>query len=162
MKQVNYMQPGAGIQGYATVPATSDAKEYLQLILRHKIGILLTLLLGIGIAALYLISTTPVYQSQALIEVDDTNPLDETNFVDWTRPDIKEEANILRSRKVLQPVVDLYDLRTEAHAKKFKVLGDLTERFPALGTWISGLDFAKSYAWHGEKLGILWRVTGEP
>jgi len=154
MKQVNYMHPSAGVQGYATVPATSDAKEYLQLILRHKIGILLTLLLGVGLAALYLISTTPIYQSQALIEVDDTSVIDEQTLVDWTRPDIKEEANILRSRKVLQPVVDLYELRNEAHPKKIKVLGDLTERVPALGNWISGLEIAKSYAWHGEEIKI--------
>ena len=154
MKQVNYMQQGAGIQGYATVPATSDAKEYLQLILRHKFGIVLTLLLGVGLAALYLISTTPVYQAAALIEVDDTSPLDDNTVIDWTRPTIKEEANILRSRKVLQPVVDLYELRTEAHPKKFKVLGDVTERVPALANWISGLEFATSYAWNGEEVEI--------
>lgn len=155
MKQVNYMQqPGPGPQGYATVPATSDAKEYLALILRHKFGILLTLLLGVAIATLYLISTTPVYQSEALIEVDDTNPLDDNTVVDWTRPTIKEEANILRSRRVLQPVVELYQLRNETHAKKFKVLGDVTQRIPALGNWLSKLDFAKSYAWHGEEAEI--------
>ncbi len=154
MKQVNYMQPGAGLQGYATVPATSDAKEYLRLILRHKLGILLTLLLGVGLATLYLISTTPVYQSEALIEVDSKNPLDDSTVVDWTAPTIKEETNILRSRRVLQPVVDLYQLRNETQAKKVKVLGDVTERVPALGSWISGLDFAKSYAWHGESLEI--------
>ncbi len=152
MKQVNYMHPGAGLQGYATVPATSDAKEYLRLILRHKFGILLTLLLGVGLATLYLISTTPIYQSEALIEVNDKNPLDDNNVVDWTRPSIKEEANILRSRKVLQPVVDLYQLRNEAHAKKFKVLGDVTERVPALASWISRLEFARSYAWNGEEV----------
>ncbi len=154
MKQVNYMQPGPGLQGYATVPATSDAKEYLALILRHKFGILLTLLLGVAIATLYLISTTPVYQAEALIEVDDTNPLDDNTVVDWTRPTIKEEANILRSRKVLQPVVDLYQLRNETRAKKLKVVGDVTERVPALGDWLSKLDFAKSFAWHGESIEI--------
>jgi len=154
MKQVNYMHPGAGLQGYATVPATSDAKEYLRLILRHKFGILLTLLLGVGLATLYLISTTPVFQSEAVIEVDDNSPLDDTTVVDWTRPSIKEEYNILRSRRVLQPVVDLYELRDETAAKKFAVLGNVTEYIPALGSWISGLDFAKSYAWDGEEIEI--------
>ena len=154
MKQVNYMHPGAGLQGYATVPATSDAKEYLRLILRHKFGILLTLLLGIGLATLYLISTTPVYQSEAVIEVDDSNPLGDNTVVDWTRPSIKEEYNILRSRRVLQPVVDLYELRNETAANKFAVLGNVTERVPALGGWISGLEFAKSYAWDGEEVEI--------
>jgi len=154
MKQVNYMHPGAAMQGYATVPATSDAKEYLQLILRHKLGIVLTFLLGVGLAVLYLISTTPVYEAEALVEVDESNPLDDNTTVDWTRPTIKEESNILRSRKVLQPVVDLYELRNVAAANVVPVLGDVTERIPALGNWISGLELAKKYAWHGEELGI--------
>jgi len=154
MKQVNYMHPGAGLQGYATVPATSDAKEYLRLILRHKFGILLTLLLGIALATLYLISTTPIYEAQALIEVDNSAPLDDSTTVDWNAPTINEETNILRSRRVLQPVVDLYDLRNESAAKTFPVLGDVTERLPALGNWIGGLEFAKTYAWHGEEMEI--------
>lgn len=149
MKTVNYMPPGGPMQGYATVPATSDAKEYLRLLLRHKFGLLLTLLLGIGLATLYLISKAPTYEAATLLEVSDTGKLANDGQPELWRPqkDLKEEANILRSRKVLNPIVEQYNLRTSVEAKKIPVLGDVTERMPALATWISSLGFAKSYAW---------------
>ena len=150
MKTVNYIQPGAALHGYATVPATSDAKEYLRLLMRHKFGLLLTFLLGLGLAMLYLISTPPTFEAAALVEVrDEGNILDRDNDtqINWNAPTIKEEANILQSRKVLQPVVDLYDLRTNIEANTVPVLGDLTARLPSLASWISGLEFTQAFAW---------------
>ncbi len=156
MKTVNYMQPGAPLQGYATVPATSDAKEYLRLLLQHKLGLLITLLLGIGLATLYLISTAPTYEASTLLEVSDTgNVADADDTPAWVPPqDLKEESNILRSRKVLKPVVDLHGLRTSITPKKLPIIGDVALRVPALGAWASGLDFAKSYQWQPSTLEI--------
>ena len=57
----------AALRGYSTVPATSDAKEYLRLLLRHKLGLFMMLLLGLLLATLYLISATPVYEAKALL-----------------------------------------------------------------------------------------------
>ena len=71
------------MQGYATVPATSDAKEYLRLLLRHKFGLLLTLLLGIGLATLYLISKAPTYEAATLVEVSDQNTLAQFQWRHW-------------------------------------------------------------------------------
>ncbi len=145
--------PGYGnmpMQGYATVPATSDAKAYLKLLLSHKLGLVLTLLLGLGLAWLYLISTKPVYETSALVEVVERGNLfddDGGSATDWNAPTIKEEANRLRSRRVLQPVVDNYDLRTSVSARRVPVLSDLAARIPFIGNTISGLDAARPYAW---------------
>lgn len=155
MKTVNYMPPGSPMQGFATVPATSDAKEYLRLLLRHKFGLLLTLLLGIGLATLYLISTAPTFEASTLLEVRDSGSLaQEEGGVYKEKQDLKEEANILRSRKVLNPIVDQYNLRDEINPHTIPVLGDVTERVPALAKWISSLEFAKSYAWSEVELEI--------
>ena len=158
MKTVNYMQPGAALQGYATVPATSDAKEYLRLLLRHKIGLLLTFLLGLGLAMLYLISTLPEYEANALISVDNSrkNRGEESEtLMNWNPASIlKEESSILSSRRVLQPVVEQHSLRTQVEAKKVPVLGDLAQRLPLLGGWISNLSFAKGYAWQKSSVDI--------
>jgi len=155
MKTVNYMPPGGPMQGYATVPATSDAKEYLRLLLRHKFGLLLTLLLGIGLATLYLISTAPTYEASTLLEVRDSGSLaEEGGGVYKEKKDLKEESNILRSRKVLNPIVDQYKLRDVIKPQSIPVLGDVTKRIPALANWISGLEFAKAYAWGEVELEI--------
>ncbi|MEE9335541.1 MAG: AAA family ATPase [Granulosicoccaceae bacterium] len=158
MKTVNYMQPGAALQGYATVPATSDAKEYLRLLLRHKFGLLLTFLLGLGLAMLYLISTLPEYEANALISVDNTrkNRGEESEALpNWNQASVlKEESSILSSRRVLQPVVEQHNLRTQVDAKKIPVLGDLAQRLPLLGGWISNLSFVKGYAWQESAVDI--------
>lgn len=143
------------MQGYATVPATSDAKEYLRLLLRHKFGLLLTLLLGIGLAMLYLISTAPTYEASTLLEVRDSGKINEEDSgVYKEKKDLKEESNILRSRKVLNPIVDQYQLRDTIEAKSIPVLSDVTKRMPFLADWIAGLDFAKAYAWGNTNLEI--------
>ncbi|ASJ72546.1 AAA family ATPase [Granulosicoccus antarcticus] len=158
MKNFNYQQPGGPMQGYATVPATSDAKEYLRLLMRHKIGLLFTLLLGLFCAWLFLISTDKTYETSALIEVkEERNYFDDAGNVaqtDWNAPTIKEEANLLRSRKVLSPVVEAFDLRTSANPKTVPVLSALTTKIPVLGDLIGKLSFASSYAWNDVSISI--------
>lgn len=151
MKTLNYPQPGAPMQGYATVPATSDAKEYLRLLMRHKFGLLVTVLLGLALAWLYLISTDKIYEASALVEVKEVgNYVDSDDSVaqtDWNAPTIKEEANLLSSRRVLTPVVDAFGLRFSAEPKQIPVLGDLTQEVPVLADLISNVEFAKQFAW---------------
>ena len=137
------------MQGYATVPATSDAKEYLSLLLRHKFGLLLTLLLGLGLAWLYLISTEKTYETSALLEV-----IQQENYFndgvaqpDWNAPGIEEEAKLLKSRRVLSPVVDAFSLRTDAQPKRFPVLSAVTQRIPMLAQLLENFSYTQSFAW---------------
>ena len=156
MKTLNYPQPGMPMQGYATVPATSDAKEYLRLLLRHKFGLMVTLLLGLGLAWLYLISTERTFEAYALVEVDERGNLAENENsvqqIDWNAPTIREEANLITSRRVLTPVVDEFDLRLSAEPKRLPVLGDITQQVPLLAEFASGLGFASHYAWGDESI----------
>lgn len=157
MKTINpYMPNQPALRGYSTVPATSDAKEYLRLLLSHKLGLLMMLLLGILLATLYLISATPVYEAKALIEVQERGGVaaDPVTTTDWNRPPVTEEVNIMLSRPVLMPVVEQFNLVYDVQPKKMPVLGEVTERVPALGSWLSGQSFASSYAWNKEALEI--------
>ena len=159
MKSVNQLPTGATLQGYSTVPATSDAKEYLRLLLKHKLGLFTMLMLGILLAILYLISATPVYKAASLLEVKEAeNPtIGDSRAsapVDFNKPTVKEEANILRSQKVLAPVVELYNLRKEIEPKRIPVVADITQRVPALADWLRRFSFAQPYAWGDEQLEI--------
>ena len=142
--------PGAPAQGYATVPATSDAKEYLRLLLRHKFGLLVTLLLGLLLAWLYLISTDSVYETEALVEVNSGGNFvdsDQPQQFDFNAPTIKEEASYIKSRRVLAPVVERFDLRTVAEPRRAPVLGELAARIPGAAEWIAGFEIARPFAW---------------
>ncbi|MFK7889910.1 MAG: GNVR domain-containing protein [Granulosicoccus sp.] len=157
MKTLNYPQTGAPMHGYATVPATSDAKEYLRLLVRHKYGLLATLLLGLGLAWLYLISANKTFETSALVEVKEQEGYldsDTGSQTDWNAPTIKEEANLLRSRRVLTPVIDRFNLRLSAGPKRVPVLGNVTQRIPAAAEFLQGLSFAQSYAWADESIDL--------
>ena len=150
MKTLHPQYPGAPLQGYATVPATSDAKAYLKLLLRHKFGLVLTFLLGLGLAWLYLLSTDPVYETRALVEVNEAVNIvdsDQPKQYDFNAPTIKEQASYIKSRRVLGPVVERFGLRTVAEPERVPVLGDLAARFPVLGDWLGGLEIARGHAW---------------
>lgn len=146
------------MQGYATVPATSDAKEYLRLLLRHKFGLLITLLLGLGLAWLYLISTEKTYETAALLEVNKPknyfNSDGGANQTDWNAPTIKEEANLLSSRRVLSPVVDAFGLRTYAEPKRVPVIGAVSQRIPVVAEMIGSFSFAQKYAWSDASIDV--------
>ena len=156
MKTFPQQYPGP-MQGYATVPATSDAKEYLRLLLRHKFGLLVTFLLGLGLAWLYLISTDPVFETGALVEVNPGG-----NFVDsgqpqqydFNAPTIKEEASYIKSRRVLAPVVERFDLRTVASPNRVPVLGELVARVPGAAERIAEFEFARPFAWGPVKIEV--------
>jgi len=157
MKTLNQQYSGAPMQGFATVPATSDAKEYLRLLLRHKFGLLLMLLVGLGLAWLYLVSTPPVYETRALVEVKDVGNIldrDQPRQQDWNAPTIKEEANYLESRRVLAPVVDRFGLRIAADANRVPVLGAVTERFPVVGDWLAGIEALGRFAWGAAEIDV--------
>lgn len=156
MKTLNISQQNMPMAGYATVPATSDAKEYLRLLLRHKVGLLLTLLLGLLLAWLYLISTPETFEAAALVEVSEEGNLADNDSgsqqVDWNAPTIKEEANLISSRRVLTPVIDAFSLRLHANPKRLPILSDVTQRIPLLAEWITKASFTKSYAWTDESI----------
>ncbi len=158
MKTLNYPQAGAPMQGYATVPATSDAKEYLRLLMRHKFGLVLTLLLGLALAWLYLISTEKTYETTALVQVNQPENYFSSDGngtqTDFNAPTIKEEANILRSRKVLSPVVDEFALRTNAEANRFPIAGALTQKIPFLAGLAENVGFASKFAWSEAEIDV--------
>jgi len=103
-----------------------------------------------AIAASPQISTEPVYETAALVEVNEVaNFLEEQGSpqIDWNAPTIKEETNLLRSRRVLSPVVERFGLRVNVEANRVPVLSALTQRIAPLGNWISSFDMARTYAW---------------
>ena len=113
---------------------------------------MLTLLVGLFCAWLYLISTEKTYETSALLAVNEEDNYFDTdntnnNQTDWNAPTIKEEANLLSSRRVLSPVVDSFGLRINAEPNKLPILGDLTRKLPILGEFANSLDFLKKYSW---------------
>ncbi len=149
MKAIQYTAP---VGPQITAPATSDTRELVRILKRNKWGFVTALLLGLLLAWLYLLTTTNVYQADALLRVASTSSADD--IIDASNPSngnfvplIKEESELIRSREVLEPVVKSGRLQVVVEPLEMPVLSELSKRWPSLQFWLEAQPDAQAYAW---------------
>jgi tyrosine-protein kinase Etk/Wzc len=112
-----------------------DANAFLVTLYDHRWLIAGTTVLATVLAVGYAVLAAPVYQSDILIQVEDS-PNSPTNDALASmsqmfdiKPEASDEIDILQSRLVLAPTVDSANLTISAEPK----------RFPVFGRWLSSL-----------------------
>lgn len=148
-----------GQVGASGIPPSSDAGVYLQLIRRNATQLIVTALLALFLAGFWMLSVDPVYQTSALLRIED-----ETSFMDKllekesdpfsTAPLAKEESKVITSRAVLGAAVDQLGLTVETRPLRFPLLGKPVSKIPLLASWIRKLFPNNGYAWDGERLSV--------
>ena len=129
--------PALPAQGPANMPlASSDDEihlsEYFDILIDRKWLVMSVAAIVLGLGVAYAVFSTPVYQSNLLIQVEDSAPDakgflgDATSLFDVKTPAIGE-IQIIRSRMVLGPTVDNILLSTDAQPKFI----------PVVGTWLA-------------------------
>lgn len=120
------------------------------------IGIALAVL---ALAVLYAKLATPEYSSDALVQVELPNPNGSGNAQSNTANALlpsagalqtDSEIEIIKSRTVLQPVVDQFKLGISTTPRRFPLLGHLSQWFSRPGEPLPALLGLRSYAWGGE------------
>lgn len=137
-----------------------DLRRLVGLLVDHRWMILfITVLFALGGVA-YAFLAVPVYQGDALVQVErrsTLSPLTEYGdmFGKETEAMTSAEVEILKSRLVLGQVVDRQDLVTSISPRLFPVVGDYLYRRDVMPRpdFLAG----KPYAWRGEhlKVGLL-------
>ena len=135
-----------------------DLHEYLDTVIDNRWLILAVTLFIAAAAGLYAFTATPIYQADALIQVEQKkSPLGGLEGLDALmagEAPTEAEIEIIRSRSLLTKVVRELKLDINAWPHRFPLIGDVIARHyggegPA-GPWL-GLD---GYAWGGEKIRI--------
>ncbi|MBN3761939.1 polysaccharide biosynthesis tyrosine autokinase [Burkholderia sp. Ac-20365] len=115
------------------------------------------------LAVTYQLVATPVYSADVLVRVDPPEPnalglaLQTQEALPPPAPSPSAEMGVMRSRAVLDPVIDRYRFDVTVKPRRIPILGDIAEKFATPGepngAWL-GL---KSFAWGGEvvKVGYL-------
>lgn len=135
-----------------------DLREYLDLLLANKWLITGITALSVFLGGTYAFTATPVYQADALLQVEDqnANPLtamEDLGFMGGKSP-ADTEIQILRSRAVVGQAVERLHLTVSAEPKYFPFIGEpVARRYSGEGPaepWLGLI----SYAWGGERIRI--------
>ncbi|HEY1216841.1 MAG TPA: Wzz/FepE/Etk N-terminal domain-containing protein, partial [Bryobacteraceae bacterium] len=150
-----------------SLPATGStergqlsASAMLRLMRDHIWEIVLTTVVVFSLAAAYLLIASPIYSADVLIRVDPPEPnalglaLQNQENMPPPSPSPVTEMGVIRSRSVLEPVIQRFRFDVSVTPRKLPLLGDIAEKFATPGEpsrpWL-GL---KSYAWGGEQVKI--------
>jgi tyrosine-protein kinase Etk/Wzc len=139
------------------------AREMLNLMRDHIWEIVAATVAVFLLAVAYQLIATPVYSADVLVRVDPPEPnalglaLQTQEALPPPAPSPSTEMGVMRSRTVLDPVIDRYRFDVSVKPRRIPIIGDIADKFSTPGepngAWL-GL---KSFAWGGEvvKVGYL-------
>ena len=137
-----------------------DLRDVLATILAGKWVIVGATAAAMFLAIVYVTLATPVYQADALIQVEDDRPA-LSGLADLTgalpsESAIGAEIEIVRSRTVLGNVVDEVGLTAVVEPNRFPFIGEFFARRHPTSSGVAEplLPFTSSYGWGGESLDL--------
>jgi len=140
-----------------------SAREMLNLMRDHIWEIVAATVVVFLLAVAYQLIASPIYSADVLVRVDPPEPnalglaLQNQETLPPPSPSPSTEMGVMRSRSVLDPVIDRYRFDISVKPRTIPILGDIADKFATPGqpngAWL-GL---KSFAWGGEvvKFGYL-------
>jgi len=135
-------------------------KEMLNLMHDHLWEILNVIGIVVALAVVYLLVATPIYSADVLVRVDppEQNALgiaiQNQETLPPPAPAPSAEMAVMRSRSVLEPVIERYRFDVSVKPRTIPLLGDLAEKLATPGQPAAPWLGLKSFAWGGERLQI--------
>src|SRR5438876_9018306 len=130
--------------------------DYLRTIIEGRWIVAGTTALSLAFAAAYLFIATPMYESNALVQVDDSSKAAAgftglANVLGDKTP-AEGEIEMIRSRTLMEAVAEQLDLDLELRPRRFPLLGGaISRRYRGHGPAKPFLGLSR-YAWGGERL----------
>ncbi|MFP3644818.1 polysaccharide biosynthesis tyrosine autokinase [Paraburkholderia sp. SIMBA_054] len=138
------------------------AREMLDLMRDHIWEIVAATVAVFLLAVAYQLIATPVYSADVLVRVDPPEPnalglaLQTQEALPPPAPSPSTEMGVMRSRTVLDPVIDRYRFDVSIKPRRIPIIGDIADKFSTPGepngAWL-GL---KSFAWGGEVVKVAY------
>jgi tyrosine-protein kinase Etk/Wzc len=149
---------GHRVAGVPTVNAPS-VTQLVWTLLEYRGTVLLCLALAVGLAAFRLFAATPTYDESVLVQAEGrtkTVPgFTEVSSLFDRESATESEMRLMRSRPLLQSVVEELHLDLESQPKTFPLIGAAIARLhPGPGLAAPPHERLKSYAWGGERIAV--------
>ena len=149
---------------YSPAPSTErgqlSAGAMLTLMRDHIWEIVGTAVVVLGLAVAYLLVATPIYSADVLLRVDPPEPnalglaLQNQESLPPPSPSPVTEMAVIRSRAVLEPVIEKFRFDVSVTPHKIPLLGDIADKFATPGEPAAPWLGLTSYAWGGERVQI--------
>ena len=139
-----------------------DLAEYLGVLLAYKWLIGIVTMIGLFLGGSYAFLATPVYQANALIQVEDSKGSglgaleDVSSLLEGGDAAVEAEIQLLYSRMVIKSAVDQLSMNTIAEPDYFPLIGHAAARYFAAdaGSIASPWLGLSQYAWGGEQIAV--------
>ncbi|SDR22543.1 tyrosine-protein kinase Etk/Wzc [Paraburkholderia fungorum] len=137
-----------------------SARGMLSLMRDHIWEIVVTTVIVLTLAVAYLLIATPIYSADVLVRVDPPEPnalglaLQSQEAMPPPAPAPVTEMAVMKSRSVLDPVIDKYRFDVSVTPHKIPILGDIAEKFSTPGEPAAPWLGLSSFAWGGERVQI--------
>ncbi|MBV1892179.1 MAG: hypothetical protein KUG60_02595, partial [Gammaproteobacteria bacterium] len=151
-----------------------DLGEYLGVLLAYKWLIAAVTLIGVLIGVSYALIATPIYQANALVQVEDQQAsalagLEDVAGLLEGDAAIEAEVQLLRSRMVIRKAVEQLSLNIVAQPRYFPLVGRaIARRYSSTQGGVAKPWFAQpQFAWGGENIAVDFfdvpdHLLGEP
>jgi tyrosine-protein kinase Etk/Wzc len=152
---LNSLPPAASVER-----GQLSAGGMLNLMWDHIWEILVTTAIVVALAVAYLLIATPIYSGDVLVRIDAPEPnelgiaLQNQEDLPPPAPTSVTEMAVMRSRSVVDPVIEKYRFDVTVAPHKIPLLGDLAEKFATPGEPAAPWLGLKSFAWGGERVQI--------
>lgn len=138
---------------------TDDEIDLLQLfgvLYAKRFRVLGITLFALLLGGLYALIQTPLYQADALLQLEEKSGGGLAISADMAdlfgqEPEISAELEILKSRSILIKVVENLSLSINAHPRRIPIIGDFLRRYSLPDP---GFEFLGAYAWHDEEIHV--------
>ncbi len=155
------MSASQGISGASFQSSVEeiDLRDLLRTLIGGRWWVVASVLLCILFSITYITLATPVYEADALVQVEDERSAlgvySELSEIMSNEGGVGAEIEIIRSRSVLGDVVDQLSLTTSVTPKYFPVIGRfIAERHPRNGYPSGSKGIFSSYSWGGDNVDI--------
>lgn len=148
-----------------------DLRQLLDLFRAGRWTIAIVVALTIGLVGLYCLWVAPIYQADGLVQIEQSSgkggvpqQLSEiSSLVLGSSVETQAEIQVLRSRMVLNQIIDKLNLQILAQPKYFPLLGAAIVRAKKEASEpVSVPAWLRKYAWGGEKITVsTWEVPDE-
>ena len=132
----------------------------LTLMRDHIWEIVVTTVIVLTLAVAYLLIATPIYSADVLVRVDPPEPnalgiaLQDQEALPPPAPAPVTEMAVMKSRSVLQPVIDKFRFDVSVTPHSIPILGDIAAKFATPGEPATPWLGLSSFAWGGERVQI--------
>jgi tyrosine-protein kinase Etk/Wzc len=160
IKPVDYYPQNSLSPGASTERGQLSVSGMLTLMRDHIWEIVVTTVVVLTLAVAYLLIATPIYSADVLLRVDPPEPnalglaLQNQEMLPAPAPAPVTEMAVMRSRSVLDPVIDRFRFDVSVKPHKIPLLGDIAEKFATPGRPAAPWLGLKSFAWGGERVQI--------